>query len=65
MRSPYTRSARVRQTILAMAADGLRTWSQGGDLAAAEIRDMIDSLLDDEFAAERHQAISDIRPNDE
>ena len=65
MRSLNTRSARVRQAILALLADALRAWANGTDLDAAEIREMIDSLLDDEFAAERLQAVSEIRLNDD
>ena len=63
MHSLNTRSARVRQAILALLADALRAWANGTD--AAEIHGMIDSLLDDEFAAERHQTLSEIRLNDE
>jgi hypothetical protein len=65
MRSLNTRSARVRQAILALLADALRAWANGTDLDAAEIREMIDLLLDDEFAAERLQAVSEIRLNDD
>ena len=65
MRSLNTRSARVRQAILALLADALRAWANGTDLDAAEIREMIDLLLDDEFAAERFQAVSEIRLNDD
>jgi hypothetical protein len=65
MHSLNTRSARVRQAILALLADALRAWANGTDLDAAEIHGMIDSLLDDEFAAERLQAVSEIRLNDE
>jgi len=48
-----------------MLADALRAWANGTDLDAAEIREMIDLLLDDEFAAERLQAVSEIRLNDD
>jgi hypothetical protein len=65
MHSPNTRSARVRQDILVLVVDALRAWSRGGDIAAAEIRDMIDARLDEEFTAAIQQALSDIRPNDE
>ena len=65
MRSHNTRTARVRQDILHLLVDALRAWANGTDLDAAEIREMIDSLLDDEFAAERHQAVSEIRLIDE
>ena len=65
MHSLNTRSARVRQAILALLADALRAWVNGTNLDAVEIRGMIDALLDDEFAAERHQAVSEIRLIDE
>jgi hypothetical protein len=45
--------------------DALRAWANGTKLDAAEICGMIDSLLDDEFDAERRQAVSDIRLQDE
>jgi hypothetical protein len=59
------RAARLRQDILHLVADALRAWARGDGLAAGELHDAIDSLPDDELAAERNQTISHIRLNDE
>jgi hypothetical protein len=61
----HSRAQRVRQDILIRVADYFRAWAQGDDLATAELHNAIDSLLEDEFATERRQTNSDIRPNDE
>jgi len=61
MHPRITRSARIRQVIFAMAAEGWRAWSDGDDHALAEIRAGIDLLLADELAAAERDAISNFR----
>ena len=60
-RSIYSRSVIVRQSILAIVADAQSACLHGDREAAARMCDAIDTLLDDEFADERRQAINDTR----
>jgi hypothetical protein len=64
MQPPLSRTVRLRQAVLARVTDTLRAWAYGDDLAAAEARDAIDALLDDEINAAIRDALSEIRESE-
>ena len=64
MRCPHTLTARVRQDILLVIADTIRSWFYGDDMVIAAVRDKIDAILEDAFAAHSNRIINDIRIDD-
>ena len=57
----YSRSGLVTQSILAIVADAQSACLHGDRQAAGRMCNAIETLLDDEFADERRQAINDTR----